>query len=113
MLSHDHFHSNTHEVLGVSKGKVILVIGGKKTGKIFEVPEGDVLVLPAGVGHYSIQGNTPYEIVGGYPDGRSWDMMTGTIEERKSAFINIAAVPVPTTDPLYGEKGPLLQWWKS
>ena len=93
MLTHDHFHSNTHEVLGVSKGKVKLMIGGQKTGKMFEVSEGDVLALPAGVGHYSIQSNTPYEIVGGYPEGRSWDMMTGTIEERKSAFINIAAVP--------------------
>jgi uncharacterized protein YjlB len=99
-------------VLGVSKGKVELMIGGKKNGKVLDVSEGDVLVLPAGVGHHAISNDTRYEIIGGYPEGYSWDMMTGTIEERLLALKNIASVPIPKTDPVFGIEGPLIHFWK-
>ena len=88
------------------------MIGGKKNGKVLDVSEGDVLVLPAGVGHYAISNETRYEIIGGYPNGHSWDMMTGTPEERKTAFKNMVSLPVPETDPVFGKSGPLIQLWK-
>jgi uncharacterized protein YjlB len=99
-------------VLGVSKGNVTLMIGGKKNGKALEVSEGDVLVLPAGVGHYAVSNETHYEIIGGYPNGRLWDMMTGAAAERKTAFKNMALLPIPETDPVLGTSGPLVQLWK-
>jgi uncharacterized protein YjlB len=97
--------------LGVSKGKVKLMIGGQINGKELDVSEGDVLVLPAGVGHFAISGETHYEMVGGYPGGHVWDMMTGTAEERKIAFKNMASLPIPERDPVLGTGGPLIQLW--
>jgi uncharacterized protein YjlB len=112
VLPYDHFHSNTHEVLGVSKGTVSLMTGGQKTGKVLHISAGDVLILPAGVGHFALPGNDNYEMVGGYPDGTTWDMMTGTAEERKIALIHITSIPVPVTDPVFGLQAGIFDYWK-
>lgn len=111
ILTYDHFHSNTHEVLALAYGNVILQIGGSK-GQVMELSAGTVLIIPAGVGHCAISTQTNYQMVGGYPDGNSWDLLTGTADERKQALENIAKVPIPTTDPIFGSKGILLELWK-
>lgn len=111
VLLYDHFHSTTHEVLGVGKGKVTLHIGGEK-GLSMEVSAGDVLILPAGVGHYSVSAHQNYEIVGGYPDGKDWDLLTGTPDERAKALPRIEKIPIPSTDPVFGNDGELLKLWK-
>jgi uncharacterized protein YjlB len=108
---YDHFHSTTHEVLGVGEGKVMLHIGGI-TGLSLEVSAGDVLILPAGVGHYAVSEHMNYEIVGGYPDGKNWDLLTGTQEERKLAIPRIEKLPIPTKDPIFGKEGKLLKLWR-
>ena len=108
---YDHFHSTTHEVLGVGEGTVILHIGGEK-GISIEVTAGDVLILPAGVGHCAVSEHMNYEIVGGYPDGRDWDLLTGTPDEREKAITSIEKLPLPKTDPVFGKDGELLKLWK-
>src|SRR4030095_3971176 len=45
-----HFHSNSHEVLGIAEGTVTVRLGGE-AGRLFRLKAGDMLVLPAGVGH--------------------------------------------------------------
>ena len=45
-----HFHSNAQGVLGIAEGKVIIRLGGEN-GSLFRLKAGDMLVLPAGVGH--------------------------------------------------------------
>ena len=111
ILSYDHFHSNTHEVLGVGKGKAVLQLGGKY-GKVFTASEGDVIILPAGVGHFAFQENAEYEIVGGYPDGKGWDMCTGLEEDRISILHRIKEIPIPKLDPAFGLDGQLLRNWR-
>ncbi|HEX6110927.1 MAG TPA: hypothetical protein VFZ10_01380, partial [Geminicoccaceae bacterium] len=50
-------------------------------------------------------------VVGAYPRGQSFDLCRGRPEERPQAVENIARVPLPDSDPLYGAEGPLVQHW--
>lgn len=111
ILPYDHFHSTTHEVLGVGKGDVMLHVGGR-FGKQLFLNAGDAIILPAGVGHYALPAENEYEIVGGYPEGRAWDLLTGEEGERERALIGIKNVPVPFTDPIDGEHGTLISSWQ-
>lgn len=111
ILGDDHYHSTTHEVLGISRGSVKLQLGGKNGGH-FEVSAGDVLVIPAGVVHRSRVSHSDYEVIGGYPEGRSWDMIYCKPEKYNEAKKAIEKLPLPTTDPIYGTEGPLLNLWK-
>jgi uncharacterized protein YjlB len=45
-----HYHSTAHEVLGIAKGEADVQFGGRH-GLVLKVAAGDVVVIPAGVGH--------------------------------------------------------------
>jgi uncharacterized protein YjlB len=53
MYSTSHFHSTTHEVLGIARGKAKLCFGHEENeGRVeVTVESGDVVVVPAGVAH--------------------------------------------------------------
>jgi len=53
MYSTSHFHSTSHEVLGISRGRARLCFGHEENGgRVVEVVgAGDVVVVPAGVAH--------------------------------------------------------------
>jgi uncharacterized protein YjlB len=107
-----HFHSTAHEVLGIVAGGASVQLGGPD-GPVFEVAAGDVLVLPAGTGHCNL-GQTPdLTVVGAYPDGMWCDLRRGDPAERAEVLANIAAVPLPRTDPLLGAGGPLIEAWRA
>jgi uncharacterized protein YjlB len=112
VYSFPHYHSTSHEVLGVYSGAATLRIGGRH-GKNVEVHAGDVIVVPAGVAHQNIGASDNFGVVGAYPDGRSWDLLRGLPGERPKADRNIAALPVPDKDPIYGAEGPLRRIWNS
>jgi uncharacterized protein YjlB len=78
-----------------------------------DVHSGDVIVIPAGVAHQKIEASGDFAVVGAYPDGREWDLLRGEPSERPQADKNIAALPIPDDDPIYGPEGPLLQIWKA
>jgi uncharacterized protein YjlB len=105
-----HYHSTAHEVLGIASGTVRLMLGGPK-GREFDVSAGDVIVIPAGVVHRRLSSSPGFLVVGGYPPGRTWDLLRGESGERPQADRNIAAVPMPKTDPVAGPDGPLLAHW--
>jgi len=107
-----HYHSTTHEVLGVYSGSATLHLGGEN-GKNVEVHAGDVIVIPAGVAHQNIGARDDFGVVGAYPDGREWDLLRGLPSERPEADQRIAALPIPDNDPIYGAEGPLRQIWKA
>ena len=106
-----HYHSTSHEVLGVYSGTATLRLGGER-GKNVEVRAGDVIVIPAGVAHQNISASDDFGVVGAYPDGREWDLLRGFPGERPKADHNIAALPMPENDPIYGAEGPLRRIWK-
>lgn len=106
-----HYHSKTHEVLGVYKGETTLLIGGKNGIKI-GLQKGDVIIIPAGVAHKNIEPDKAFKCVGAYPKGFFFDMKTGEPSERPKADQNIAAVPVPESDPVFGMHGELWKYWQ-
>src|SRR5438105_15384834 len=107
-----HYHSTSHEALGVFSGSATLRLGGAQ-GTTAEARLGDVIVIPAGVGHQTLGSSADFSIVGAYPGGRQWDLLRGLPGERPQADRNIAAVPLPDNDPVYSSNGPLKRIWKS
>jgi uncharacterized protein YjlB len=106
-----HYHSTSHEVLGIYSGAATLRLGGEH-GKNVEVRAGDVIVIPAGVAHQNLSASDDFGVVGAYPGGRDWDLLRGLPGERPGADQNIAALPMPNNDPMYGAEGPLRRIWK-
>jgi uncharacterized protein YjlB len=105
-----HYHSTSHEVLGIYSGSATVRLGGEQ-GQNFKVQAGDAIVIPAGVGHKNLGSSNDFGVVGAYPDGRQWDLLTGRPSERPKADQNISALPIPNTDPIYGPDGPLRKLW--
>jgi uncharacterized protein YjlB len=111
VFAYHHYHSNAHEVLCVVGGSASIAFGGPE-GETLEVEAGDVVVIPVGVGHCNKGSNGGFSVVGAYPRGQeSYDLRTGEESERPEVLENIRNVPLPKSDPLFGEKGPLTQLW--
>jgi len=108
VFDYQHYHAGAHEVLGIGKGTVKLLIGGP-TGKVLELHAGDCLVLPAGTGHQNLGASSDFRVVGAYPPGQHADVQTSaaTAEFLKT----IAEVALPETDPVQGASGPLFEAW--
>jgi uncharacterized protein YjlB len=109
IYSFHHYHSTSHEVLGIYSGEALLHLGGEQ-GQKLEVRKGDIIVIPAGVGHKNL-GGSDLGVVGAYPDGRSWDINRGLDGERPQTDKNIAALPIPLTDPFLGNNAGLPKIW--
>lgn len=105
-----HYHSITHEVLGIYSGSALVHLGGEQ-GRRVEIQAGDIVVIPAGVGHRNLQ-SADLGVVGAYPGGMMYDLMRGNADERPRADENIAGVPVPDLDPLLGKNKGLVGLWK-
>jgi len=105
-----HYHSNSHEVLGIYAGEVTVQFGGptgKMSGVIVTAKPGDVIVLPAGTGHKKLSSRGSLGVVGAYPEGSAPDTCMG-FQKKK-----IEQVPLPACDPVYGAGGPLFTYWRS
>jgi uncharacterized protein YjlB len=110
IFSYHHYHSVVHEVLGLYSGSALVHMGGEKGNKL-TIQAGDIIVIPAGVGHKNLESDN-LGVVGAYPNGMMWDMKYGKPGERPKADENIAAVPMPDHDPLLGKKSGLITIWK-
>jgi uncharacterized protein YjlB len=106
-----HFHSTAHEVLGVARGEVSVLFGGPG-GKVLTVRAGDVVVVPAGVAHCNQGQSDDLLIVGAYPDNSAGpDLRRGKAVEHDAASRSVAAVPLPSADPVTGADGALAGLW--
>jgi len=106
-----HFHSTAHDVLGVARGEVSVLFGGPG-GEVLTVRAGDVVVVPAGVGHCNRGQSDDLLIVGAYPDnGPGPDLRRGVPGEHDAVVRATAAVPVPAADPVQGVDLGLRRLW--
>ena len=105
-----HFHTATHEVLGIASGRARVQFGGAQ-GCTLDVAAGDVVVLPAGTGHRRIEASCDLLVVGAYPDNAGFDQKRPGQIDHARAVAAIAVVPLPEMDPVYGEDGPLMRMW--
>ncbi len=110
IYSFHHYHSTAHEVLACYIGLAEVKIGGEN-GITLSVKRGDVIIIPAGVGHKNLGSSSDFRVVGAYPPGPTWDMNYGKPDERPQADENIARVPLPPADPIFGPTGPLGEHW--
>ncbi|KAK7518104.1 cupin domain-containing protein [Phyllosticta citriasiana] len=108
MYSTTHFHSTTHEVLAISQRRARLCFGGEgNEGRVEPVvSKGDVVVVPAGVGHRLVEDvEGGFEMVGSYPLGCHWDMCYGK-EGEEAQVEGIKGLRWLERDPVYGDAGP-------
>jgi len=109
MYSTTHFHSTSHEVLCVAAGKAKLCFGAEENPKRLEpvVEKGDVIVVPAGVGHRLLEDQEGvFMMVGSYPKGKDWDMCYGKKGEEEKVK-EIGDLGWFERDPIYGDMGPV------
>ena len=105
-----HFHTRTHEVLGIARGRARVQFGGAR-GREFDVEAGDVVVLPAGTGHRQVSASADLLVVGAYPDHSEIDQKRPGQIDHARAVAAVAAVPLPQQDPVRGAGGPLTTLW--
>lgn len=111
IYTYHHYHSTAHEVLGIYQGQAKVQLGGPE-GIIIDVKTGDCILIPAGVSHKNVGASSDFGCVGAYPSGQSYDMNYGREDELPEAENNIKKLSLPPTDPVYGENGPLMKYWK-
>lgn len=109
MYSDTHFHSTTHEVLAIAAGSAKCCFGDENNPNRVEpvLEKGDVVIVPAGVGHRLLEDYGGFQMVGSYPTGKNWDMCYGQAAEQKKVE-GIAKLGWFTRDPVYGDDGPTL-----
>ena len=69
-------------MLGVYSGTGQIRLDGRN-GIITEVQSGDVIVIPAGVGHKNLRASADFVVVSAYPSGQTPDVKKGELKERK------------------------------
>jgi len=110
VYTYHHYHSVTHEVMGVVRGSTRLLLGGEGGCEV-KIEKSDVLVIPAGVAHKNLGGENDVLCIGGYPGGADYDMNYGREGERPGTDANIRNVSMPENDPIDGRYGILPGAW--
>lgn len=108
-----HFHSDAHELIAVTRGSLLGEFGGP-TGVRLTLEAGDVVVIPAGVGHFGLELTEDLRLTGAFPIGYAiHDFRLGYPAEYAQVFEASRKVPVPAFDPLGGPTGALPGIWQS
>ncbi len=105
-----HYHLHAHEVLGCISGSARVGFGGDH-GIVADFNEGDVVIIPAGVGHKRMSQAPGFKVVGGYPPGQNGAVTNAGDVDLERAVRETAAVPVPASDPMWGAGEGLPKLW--
>lgn len=106
-----HYHSMIHEVMGIARGRARVRFGGDGGSEI-ELAAGDVVVVPAGVGHQCLWADLNLMVIGAYPPSGEYNLCRSSRADRIAALETIPQVPLPETDPAFGADGPLMRLWR-
>lgn len=96
-----HYHSRTHEVLGVARGSG-RVRFGSDSGRALNLKAGDVAILPAGTGHQCLKASNDFLVVGAYPESGAYDECKSR-EDGEKALPAINRVDRPARTPCTGK----------
>ena len=107
-----HYHSQIHEALGIARGRAKVRFGGNG-GEEIDISAGDVAILPAGTGHQCLWASHDLVVIGAYPKKGKFDLCRGSKAEHDKALTTIPHVPLPDSDPVYGNDGPLVKLWQA
>jgi len=106
-----HFHVTGHEVLGCVAGEADVGFGGD-SGIRVTFRAGDMVVIPAGVGHKRLsEKRGGFTVVGGYPPGQDGMITRAGEMPVEEAQRLIAKLELPHGDPVSGPEGPLFAAW--
>ena len=84
---------------------------GSRNGIITKVQPGDVVIIPASVGHENLGASINFIVVDDYPPRQNPDDQNGDPKERKWVLDAISKLPLPIADHVFEPKGPLLSHW--
>jgi uncharacterized protein YjlB len=105
-----HYHTTTHEALGVFRGRAKVQFGGP-SGPVVAVKAGDAVLLPAGTAHKLTKASRDFAVTAAYPPGQEPDLCRGEPGERPGADQRVIAVPRPGADPVVGLQGGVCAEW--
>ena len=111
VFSYWHYHLLAHEVLGCVAGSARVGFGGDH-GIATDINAGDVVVIPAGVGHKRWSQRPGFLVVGGYPLGQHGAVTSASDIDLETAIRESTAVPAPISDPVFGSTAGLPEIWQ-
>ena len=111
VFSYWHYHAASHEVLGCVSGSARVGFGGD-AGVAADFNAGDVVLIPAGVGHKRLSQESGFLVVGGYPPGQNGAITDAGAVDLERAIERAGAVPIPALDPVTGKSGGLHEAWQ-
>ena len=107
-----HYHTTGHEVLVGFRGSAQIGFGGEH-GPAIEISPGDVVVIPAGVGHRRLDASSDFAVLGAYPPGQDGAIVRAGAKDLHIAKSEIGRLKLPDRDPVTGCKPGLLAPWFS
>lgn len=106
-----HYHVEGHEVLACIAGRGTVGFGGDGGAEVAMQP-GDVVIIPAGVGHKRLSGDSSFRVVGAYPPGQTGAITRAGAVSVAEAARQIADLPLPQTDPVSGKAPGVVAAWR-
>lgn len=103
-----HYHSTAHAALAVVSGSATLVLGGPG-GEQIQIRVGDVILFPVGTARCRLGATMDFAVIGGCLRGQQPDICQAA--PTPDAQAQMAQLPAPQSDPVFGSHGPVMALW--